>query len=412
MMTSILEIKNIGKAYRNYGNEWRRILSWFGLNFRPINENWTLQNINFSLSAGEAVGIIGQNGAGKSTLLKIITGTLKPTQGQVIHHGRIAAILELGMGFHPDLTGRQNAYHSAGLMGYTQSQMDLVIDEIAAFAEIGEYFDKPVRLYSSGMQMRVAFSVATAFRPEILIIDEALSVGDIYFQQKSFARIREFKEQGTTLLFVSHDESAIQTICNRAILLEQGKIVLDSTPEETLDYYKALIAHKQNGVINVRTMEDGRVQTISGSGEARIEAVKLRNEDGEVTDIFKVGETFTIEVLVNVSENIDSLVFGFSVKDRLGQILYGTNTWHTEQIITNAKKCTYYKFTVACDMHLGVGNYSIQMALHDAETHLNKNYEWIDMITMFSVINEKKEYFIGLSWLNPTIRIERVEKNC
>ena len=216
MSLPVLEVTNIGKAYRDYGSELWRILSWFGLRFKPVHETWTLQNISFSIAAGEAIGVVGQNGAGKSTLLKIITGTLKPSTGSVTVRGKIAAILELGMGFHPDLTGRQNAYHSAGLMGYTSPQIDAVIDQIEAFAEVGEYFDQPVRTYSSGMQMRVAFATVTAYRPEILIVDEAMSVGDAYFQHKSFDRIRQFQTAGTTLLLVSHDRGAIQAICDRA----------------------------------------------------------------------------------------------------------------------------------------------------------------------------------------------------
>ena len=190
----VLEVNNIGKVFKNYGSEWHRVLSWFGFNFRAVEEHTILDHINFSISAGEAIGIVGQNGAGKSTLLKIITGTLRPSSGKVVIHGRISAILELGMGFHPDLTGRQNVYHAAGLMGFTHDQIDAVMDQIEEFVEIGDYFDQPVRTYSSGMQMRVAFGVATAYRPEILIVDEALSVGDAYFQHKSFDRIREFQK--------------------------------------------------------------------------------------------------------------------------------------------------------------------------------------------------------------------------
>ena len=240
----ILNINQVGKAYRSYGSEWRRVLTWFGAPFKPLTEHWTLQNISFQIKAGEAVGIVGQNGAGKSTLLKIITGTLKPSTGTVTHHGRIAAILELGMGFHPDLTGRQNAYHAAGLMGYTQDQIDSVINGIEQFAEINEYFDQPVRLYSSGMQVRVAFAVATAFRPDILIVDEALSVGDAYFQHKSFERIKQFRTQGTSLLFVSHDKAAVLALCDRAILLEEGQT-----------YQKSLHALSIERLMNLNTGE-------------------------------------------------------------------------------------------------------------------------------------------------------------
>ncbi len=244
-----------------------RVASWFSA-VPPQEETWILRDINFDVAQGEAVGIVGQNGAGKSTLLKMITGTLRPSEGYIRTHGRVAAILELGMGFNGELTGRQNVLHSAGLMGFTHAQISAAMDDIEAFAEVGEYFDKPMRVYSSGMQMRVAFSVATAFRPDILIVDEALSVGDAYFQHKSFDRIREFQRQGTSLLIVSHDKAAIQSLCDRAILLEQGRVLQDGQPQDIMDYYNAIIAQKENAQVEVTPLASGQIQTRSGTGEA------------------------------------------------------------------------------------------------------------------------------------------------
>lgn len=266
---TLMSVNNVGKAYRSYRSEWQRIARWFYMPVKASSEHWVLKHVSFNIEAGEAIGLVGQNGAGKSTLLKMITGTLQPTEGRVQVHGRIAAILELGMGFNAELTGRQNAYHAAGLMGFSTEQIDGVIADIEAFAEIGEYFDQAVRTYSSGMQMRVAFAVATAFRPEILIIDEALSVGDSYFQHKSFSRIKEFQKAGTTLLIVSHDRGAIQALCNRAILLDGGTVIKDGPPEEVMDYYNAIIAQKENATVEVQTLQDGSVQTRSGSGKDR-----------------------------------------------------------------------------------------------------------------------------------------------
>ena len=209
---SLMIVNELGKAYRTYKSEWHRFGRWMGIPCEPNEEHWVLRHLNFEIQPGEAVGIVGENGAGKSTLLKMITGTLQPTEGAIQVNGRIAAILELGMGFNPELSGRENVFHAAGLMGFTSQQIQDAMADIEAFAEIGEYFDQPVRTYSSGMQMRVAFAVATAYRPEILIVDEALSVGDAHFQHKSFNRIREFRKQGTSLLIVSHDKQAIQSL--------------------------------------------------------------------------------------------------------------------------------------------------------------------------------------------------------
>tara|TARA_R110001583_G_scaffold26757_2_gene96262 strand:+ start:30611 stop:31834 length:1224 start_codon:yes stop_codon:yes gene_type:complete len=405
-MNNVLEVKNISKSFKEYSSESQRVLSWFGLKSKPVQEHKILKNINFSLSPGEAVGIVGQNGAGKSTLLKIITGTLKPSQGNVHIAGRISAILELGMGFHPDLTGRQNVYHSAGLMGFTQEQIDLVIDELEAFAEIGEYFDQPVRTYSSGMQVRVAFGVVTAYRPEILIVDEALSVGDAYFQHKSLNRIKKFQEQGTTLLLVSHDRGAIQAICDRAILLDKGSVIRDGHPEEVMDFYNALIAEKENSTVQQTVKEDGRVETVSGTTEATVENIGLYNYKGELVESIGVGDSVELRIKVNVHQDIEKLVLGYGIKDRLGQVMYGTNTWHTKQLIENAKAGSSYEFVIAFSANLGPGSYSIQTALTDSETHLTKNYEWRDLALVFNIINIDKIHFAGSSWNEPVIRIE------
>jgi len=405
---NILEVNNIGKSYKTYSSELWRILSWFGIKHKAAQEVWTLQNINFSIAPGEAVGIIGQNGAGKSTLLKIITGTLKPTTGSVTVRGKIAAILELGMGFHPDLTGRQNAYHSAGLMGYSHEQVHSVIDEIENFAEVGEYFDQPVRLYSSGMQVRVAFAVATAFRPEILIIDEALSVGDAYFQHKSFARIKEFADAGTSLLFVSHDKGSILRLCDRAILLEKGRVLKDGEPEEVTDYYNALIAEKENSTIRQETKEDGKVVTVSGTGEATVEEIGLYNTKGQKIELLGVGDSVELRVKVKINQDISSLVLGYGIKDRLGQVIFGTNTWLMKQVLQNIKADEFYEFSIKFPANFGVGSYSIQTALVDRDTHLTANYEWKDMALVFSVANIDKNHFAGLMWNEPTIRINKI----
>ncbi|MFN3410487.1 MAG: ABC transporter ATP-binding protein, partial [Limisphaerales bacterium] len=220
-----ITVTHLGKAYKQYPTRWARLAEWLDPRGKPRHHlHWVLKDINFTVQPGEAVGIIGINGAGKSTLLKLITGTTQPTTGSVHTTGRVAALLELGMGFHPDFTGRQNVFMAGQLLGIDSRTIVRLMPEIEAFAEIGEYIDHPVRVYSSGMQMRLAFSVATAIRPDILIVDEALSVGDAYFQHKSFERIREFRKQGTTLLLVSHDKQAIISICDRAMLLSSGQI--------------------------------------------------------------------------------------------------------------------------------------------------------------------------------------------
>lgn len=407
---NVLSVNDIGKAFRAYHSEWQRLGRWFGLPLKPAEEYWVLRHISFDIRPGEAIGIVGQNGAGKSTLLKIITGTLRPTEGQVQVSGRIAAILELGMGFNPELTGRQNVRHAAGLMGFAPDQIDDAMPNIEAFAEIGEYFDEPVRTYSSGMQMRVAFAVATAWRPEVLIVDEALSVGDAYFQHKSFARIREFREQGTTLIIVSHDRNAIQTLCDRAVLLEKGTVIKDGDPEEVFDFYNALIAEKENSTVEVKKLDQGKAKTTSGTGEARVEEIVLCNSKGEAVEHVGVGEAVELRIKVKVHQPVETLVLGYGIKDRLGQVMYGTNTWHTEQVIQKAQQGDEYLFTLSFPANFGVGSYSVQTALVDRDTHLTANYEWRDMALVFNVININKTQFAGCLWNEPHIAIESLTK--
>ena len=407
-MSNVLEVKNISKSFKEYTSEWARVFSWFGLKVKPREEHHILRDINFNIAHGEAVGIVGENGAGKSTLLKMITGTLNPSKGTIQINGRISAILELGMGFHPDLTGRQNVYHSAGLMGFTHEQIEAVMDEIEAFAEIGEYFDQPVRTYSSGMQMRVAFGVATMYRPEILIVDEALSVGDAYFQHKSFERIRAFQKEGTSLLLVSHDRGAIQAICDRAILLEQGSVLKDGEPEVVMDFYNALIAQKENSSITQVEKEDGKVQTISGTGEVQLEEISLINTKDEKIEYIAVGEEVTLSVKVKVNKSVPQMVVGYMIKDRLGQPIFGTNTHHYKKVIENPKKGTKIEFNFGFCMNLGVGSYSVTIAIHADETHLSSNYEWQDQALVFNVVNTSKEEFVGSSWLKQKVEVKYV----
>jgi len=404
---SLLTVRNLGKAYRTYRSEWQRFVRWFGISIKPSEEHWVLRHVSFDIQPGEAIGIIGQNGAGKSTLLKMIAGTLRPTDGQVQVNGRIAAILELGMGFNPELTGRQNVFHAAGLMGFTSKQIQEAMPDIEAFAEVGEYFDEPVRTYSSGMQMRVAFSVATAYRPEILIVDEALSVGDSYFQHKCFNRIRGFQRQGTTFLIVSHDPGVVKLLCNRAILLDQGLVIKDGSPEEVVDYYNALIAKKENTTIAQKAVGE-RFETVSGTGEVTFSEIKLYNSDGELAKIVKVGEAIELHFTVNINQSVDSLVLGCGITDRLGQMMFGTNTWYTKQVIDHVEKGDTYYYKVSFLANLGIGSYAVHCSLVENDTHLNKNFEWRDGTLIFNVVNVDKDVFVGCMWNEMNFSVEKV----
>ena len=404
-----ITVTNLGKAYKHYPTRWSRLAEWLLPGHKPRHQlKWVLQDISFTVNPGEAVGIIGINGVGKSTLLKIITGTTQPTTGSVRITGRVAAMLELGMGFHPDFTGRQNALMSGQLLGYRPDEIANLMPGIEAFAEIGDYIDQPVRVYSSGMQMRLAFSVATAHRPDVLIVDEALSVGDTYFQHKSFDRIRQFSKQGTTLLIVSHDKQAIQSICSQAILLNAGRLVMQGEPEAVTDYYNSMLASHQNQSIQQVVQENGKTQTLSGTGEATVTAITLVDEKDAPIEVVAVGQQVRLCIEVDARSDIDRLVLGYGIKDRLGQVIYGTNTHLKEQPILNVAAGSRYMFDIAFQANLGPGTYSIQTALVSTDTHLVNNYEWRDLGLVFNVVNISREHFIGCAWLDPVIRVAKL----
>lgn len=402
-----ISVANLGKAYKQYPNRWSRLAEWLAPGRRTWHTlKWVLQDISFAVRPGEAVGIIGINGAGKSTLLKMITGTTQHSTGSVRMTGRVAALLELGMGFHPDFTGRQNAYMAGQLLGLSVREIARLMSGIEAFAEIGDYIDQPVRVYSSGMQVRLAFSVATAIRPDILIVDEALSVGDAYFQHKSFDRIREFREQGTTLLIVSHDKGAIQAVCDRAILLNGGRLAMEGEPEAVMDYYNALLADHQNQVVKQVVQDNGKVQTVSGTGEAVVDDIALIDEQGKCIECVDVGQPVVLRVDVRTKAFIERLVLGYGVKDRLGQVVYGTNTHLKNQALENVPADSMIRYEIAFPANLGPGTYSVQTALVSTDTHLANNYEWRDLALVFSVININKPHFTGVAWIDPEISIK------
>ena len=368
---------------------------------------WVLRHVDLDLKQGEAVGIVGLNGAGKSTLLKLIAGVTQPTEGDVEVAGKLSALLELGTGFHPDFTGRQNLLTAGQLMGIPIRRLEALMPDIEAFAEIGEYIDRPVRVYSSGMQMRLAFSLATAEQPDVLIVDEALSVGDAYFQQKSFDRIRQYKASGTTLILVSHDHFAIQSICDRAILLQAGGVARDGDPESILDYYNASLSATRD---IIQRDKDGRTQTVSGDGAASVlNLVLTRGDGGPDIDVVATGDPVTLTATIEIREALEELVFGYAIRNRLGQDIYGINTFHTGNPIGPVDAGDQIKVHCRFPMNLGAGEYSIATAVVAGETHLERNHEWCDLAKVFTVSNATKKAFTGFVWLEPEVAVEVVQ---
>lgn len=407
-MENSIQIRNVGKCYKLYDSRRNRLKDWLlPGDAHRYAEKWVLRGVDLEVRAGEAVGIIGMNGAGKSTLLKIVTGTTAPTEGTVAFHGSVAALLELGLGFHPEFTGRQNIYMSGQLLGYTVDEINQCMAEIESFAEIGEAVDAPVRTYSSGMQVRLAFSVATMKRPDILIVDEALSVGDAYFQHKSFGRIKAFCEAGTTLLLVSHDKAAIQAVCDRAVLLHEGKVFRSGAPEEIMDYYNAMLVKDKDNAIQQKRLENDRVQTVFGNGKVEISSVRLMDMQGKDLAVVDVGTMVKIYIEGDVRKDVPDLSCGIQIKNKLGEAVYGINTGLYDQVLYDLTAGEKISFAFIFPMNIGTGNYSFSVAFHSGASHMDNNYQWLDLALIFEVINQSKPLFEGAAYLGATVQVQR-----
>jgi lipopolysaccharide transport system ATP-binding protein len=404
-MSGELHVVNLGKSYRQWASEWRRVSSWFVSSIAPREEHWALKDVSFSIGPGEAVGVIGQNGAGKSTLLKLITGVTRPTQGAVRLSGRVSAILEHGMGFNPDLTGRENAYRWAGLMGHPQSDIQRAMPEIEAFAEIGAYFDQPMRTYSSGVQMRVAFSVATAFKPDLLIVDEALPVGDSHFRHKSFARMRQFRDDDASIILVSHSLGDVHALCDRVILLDKGRVLKDGLPDEVVDYYGALIADKESANMSIEQRRErrGGLHTEHGTRRAVVESIRLLDaQTGAEVGAAAVGQELVIETQAVTTANLPKLILGHRITDRAGRIVWGTTTWHTRQVLENVPAGNRITFRARFKCTLGPGAYAVWFGVVTSDAELENCYHKVENPLGFDVVNLDKPNFIGSTWLDTT----------
>lgn len=407
-----LTVSGVSKRYASYRSNLHRFATWFGVSVQPVAEYWANRDVTFQVGAGEALALVGQNGAGKSTLLKMITGTVRPTTGSIVVSGRINAILELGLGFNPEFTGRQNVYHAGGLMGYSQEELSSLMPEIEDFAEIGDFFDQPIRVYSSGMQARLAFALATAKRPDILIVDEVLSVGDSYFQHKSFNKIRQFKGSGTSIILVTHSLGDVRALCDRVILLDKGRILRDGPPDEVVDYYNAMIAERENqkagSSIEQNRDSKGWLKTRSGSYQALIQSINLfeRGTDNSI-EVAQVGQKLVLRTVVRMADDVPKLVLGLMLRDRTGHVVWGSNTAHTRQIELELKKNDECVFDLEFECLLGPGSYGFTAAVTSSETHLETNYEWQDNALVFDVINTTLPIFTGTSALPTHFQVHR-----
>jgi len=372
-----VECINIHKKYRIYRNPLSRLKEWLTWGkIQTHNDFWALKKINLKVAKGEAVGVIGENGSGKSTLLKIITGTTWPTIGEIKANGRVSALLELGAGFHPDFTGRQNIYINARLLGLTDEEVDDRFEEIVRFAELGSFIDSPIRTYSSGMYIRLGFSIACHVSPDILIVDEALSVGDDYFQKKSIDRIKKFRDEGITVLFVSHAMPHITRFCDRAVWLREGVIEAEGEAKDVVNdyqrycfrhtYERLVIAGKEEQAEALQPDEEPVLEEqVWGTGKVKFTNVMILNGKGEATRSLEQGDDMTVRLYYYAFEPIKSPIFGLNIHTIQGVYIYGTRNYNIHRReIDQIDGAGYVEFTIK-DMLLHKGKYFLSVMVFD-----------------------------------------------
>ncbi len=350
----------IEKRYKLYARNRDRMLDALGLSGKKerFKFHYALKGVDFEVKKGETVGIIGTNGSGKSTLLKILTGVLTPTSGEVKVNGRISALLELGAGFNMDYNGIENIYLNGTMMGFSKEEIDKKIDDILAFADIGEYVHQPCKTYSSGMFVRLAFAVSINIDPEILIVDEALSVGDVFFQAKCYRKFEEFKKKGKTILFVSHDLSSISRYCDRVYLLNNGEMIGNGSPKDMIDKYKQILAGAGSSKI-VETNDNDVLEY--GNGKATICDYYITDSKGQKTTAIEKGTDYTVHMNVNINEDIPSPIFACSVKNVRGVEITGTNTLVSRTFNDSVKKGDVVELEFTQRMMLQGGEYLISL---------------------------------------------------
>jgi len=403
-MKRILEVKNITKIYKIYKNNFDRLKEiFFKKNYHKefISNN----DISFDLYEGETLGIIGTNGAGKSTILKQIAGVTEPTSGKIFRHGKVTALLELGTGFNPQMNGYDNIYLNGTLIGMTKKEIDKNIENIISFSELGDYIYEPIVTYSSGMHMRLAFSIAIFSQPKVLIVDEALAVGDAHFSAKCTKALRERKEQNMSIIYVSHDLNSLKLLCDRCILLNHGKIVDEGSPEDVINTYNFIIS-KLNDEKEKMVIKEAKNSSF-GTFDVEIKNVSIKGENSK-SDIISSGEIAGIEIEIFSKKDITNITVGIIIRDKFGQDIFGTNTYH-HKLNIDFQVNENYICKYEMPLNIGTGIYSITAAVHSEDTHLEDCSHWLDNATSFEVAGVIGKKFIGICKLNPIIKCNKVE---
>lgn len=420
-----IRVNDVSKLYKLYDKPSDRFKEALGLSKeQKYKEHYALHNVSFDVKKGETVGIIGTNGSGKSTILKIITGVLNPTSGNVDIEGRISALLELGAGFNMEYTGLENVYLNGTMIGFTKEEIDAKLDDILSFADIGDFVHQPVKTYSSGMFVRLAFAVAINIDPEILIVDEALSVGDVFFQTKCYHKFEEFKQQGKTILFVSHDLGSISKYCDRVIVLNKGLKKAEGKPKEMVDLYKKIMVgledtKKTKEKVN-DDLEKGETDGLwkshlnlnpkvneYGNEAAEIIDVGIFDENNFVTSSISKGDQFTIRSKVKFKEDVKDPIFTYTFKNLKGTDITGTNTMFERESVGNVKKGDIYVASFTQKMDLQGGEYLLSVSCTgfiDGEFVVyHRLYDAINV----TVISDKNT--VGFYDMNSEVMIEKCD---
>lgn len=431
----VIRLENISKCYRIYSNPKDRLKQalrdrfgqWLG---KPAHsplfrEHWALRNVSFEIAPGEAVGILGRNGAGKSTLLQIIAGTLTPTSGSVETSGRITALLELGSGFNPEFTGRENVFHNAQILGLTRAEAEHKFGDIAEFADIGDFIDQPVKTYSSGMMMRLAFAVQTVLEPTILIVDEALAVGDARFQEKCFRKLRELRDSGVSVLFVTHDVNSVTTFCDRAILMNAGSVLAVGKPASVVkEYLEVLYGGPSVDGLRTPLSDQGSIthadaptsaEAIAaknvekaagrfGNRKVEIISVGIFKPDGSIVDALMSGEKYRIKQRVRVNEDVDYLSTGFIIKTPKSIDIFGvTNQSSNQSTFLNLKQGQIIDIWIDIDLWLAAGEYILHVANAGED---GVQYDCIASALQFTVLGTPQLFTSSLVNLCPDFSIK------
>ena len=431
-----IRVDDVSKLYKLYDKPSDRLKESLGLTRKKLyKEHYALHNVSFDVKRGETVGIIGTNGSGKSTILKIITGVLNPSGGHVEIDGRISALLELGAGFNMEYTGIENIYLNGTMIGFSREEIDAKMQDILDFADIGDFVHQPVKTYSSGMFVRLAFAVAINIDPEILIVDEALSVGDVFFQAKCYKKFEDFKKMGKTILFVSHDLGSISKYCDRVVLLNRGKKLAEGTPKEMVSMYKRIMVNQDKAEeiaahqMDMSSLEEDDEKEIKeaacegqwknhynlnpdvdeyGNGAAEIEDFAIIDENGNYTNAIVKGTRFRLKSKVKFKQDVHDPIFTYTFKNIQGVAITGTNTMYEKTDVPLAKEGETYVATFEQDMFLQGGEYLLSMSCTGYRDGEFQVYHRLYDVCNVTVVSDKNT--VGFYDMNSVTTVEKIEE--